>query len=163
MIPGDREPDDLCPSCGVPQPIARRGAACSHCGYEFAAGDRDAFHAGYLTPFGYGLCGLIAGGHLGAGIALTNPDATLDDPRLVLFPLVMGIVCSLLAWWVGRRLDWRMRPGYESVLFGVMAAALSVFVLGLWGVRSADTLLATALVVFVVTAPLLRRMMYRRR
>ena len=145
----DREPDDLCPSCGVPQPLARRGPACPRCGYEFDAEGAAAFRRGHLTPFGYGVCGLIAGGHLGAGIALANPGTDLEDPRLVLFPLALGIACCVIAWWVGKHLDWRVHRGYESGLFGFMVAAFSVFVLGLFGVSSADTLAAVAMVAMI--------------
>lgn len=163
MAIGDHEPDDLCPSCGVPQPLARRGLVCARCGYQFDAEGPEACRTGHLTPFGYGLCGLIAGGHLGAGIALADPDADLEDPRLVLFPLLLGVACCVIAWWVGKHLDWRVHRGYEAGLFGFMVAGFSVFVLGLFGVGSADTLAAVGMVAMVIATPLFRRGLYRGR
>lgn len=163
MMTSDHEPDDLCPSCGVPQPFGRRGASCSRCAYQFAAEGEPACPMGHLTPFGYGVCGLIAGGYLGAGVALMDPDTRLEDPHLVLSALLLGIACCRAAWWLGKRLDRRVRRGFEAGLFGFVAAAFAVFVLGLCGVASADTLLAVAATVMAVATPILGRVLYPRR
>ncbi len=154
---GRSEPDDLCPACGVPLPAARHAAVCPHCGAELSSAGGACQAKGYLTPFGYGMCGLIAGGHLGLAAVLVVGDVHLGDPRVVLFPAAGGLACAWLAAQLGSRLHVGVRAGYETVLLGLMVAALVVFVTAVGGVTALDTLVAVGAVAFVLATPLIRR------
>lgn len=152
----DRRPtDDLCPSCGVPVPHPRRTTACPHCGHVF--GEPLDSHAGFLAPFGYGMCGLIAGGQMGAAVALTDQAIRFEDPRLVLFPAMGAIACCIAAAWIGSRLEAGVRRGYEIALFSLLAGTFTTFVLALWGVTRAETLLAWGAGIAVAALPFVQR------
>lgn len=157
------EPDDLCPSCGVPVPFQRRSAACPHCGHEFGPPRPDPQVTGYLTPFGYGMCGLIAGGQLGATAALSAETLRIGDPRLLLFPIAGGVACALIAAAVGRRLHASVRRGYEALMLALALACILVFMLALIGVRSLDALAATGVCALALGTPLVWRVLFRRK
>jgi hypothetical protein len=160
---GKPEPDDLCPSCGVPVPFARRGPNCPHCGAELTLAAAASQTTGLLTPFGYGVCGLIAGGMLGAAAALTNEDLRLGDPRLMVFPAAAAFACALVASQVGRRLHTGVRRGYEAFLLALVLAALAVLFLALAGVSSVEALGATGACAGLAALPLVRHAVHGRR
>ena len=158
-----RDPDDLCPSCGVPVPLGRRGPECPHCGHNFERPLEGPAGGGYLTTFGYGMCGLVAGGQLGTAVVMTLADVRLGDPRLVLFPAFGATACALLTAGVGSKLYASVRRGYEILLFSLVMASLTVLCLSLVGVSSIETLSAVGGCVLVLGAPVLRRFAYDRK
>ncbi|MBP8955390.1 MAG: hypothetical protein KBI47_23570 [Armatimonadetes bacterium] len=155
---GNRLNDDLCPSCGVPVPHSRRGPTCPHCGHPFDEPLEG--RAGHLTPFGYGVCGLIAGGQIGAAVALTDPAIRFEDPRLALFPMLGGLACCLVAAWLGSRLDVGVRRGYEVAIFSIIGGTFTVFVLALWGVNRTETLAAWGAGIALACVPFVRRVLF---
>lgn len=154
-------PDDLCPACGVPVPRRRRGPRCPYCGQEFAAPADSPQVRGYLTNFGYGVCGAIIGGHLGLATALTDADVRIGDWRLTLFPLVGAIACATFAAGIGARLELRVRPAYEAVLGGGIVGALVVLCLALVGVTTVETLVAVGACTMLGAAVIIRRALAR--
>lgn len=157
------EPDDLCPSCGVPVPFERRSASCPHCGHEFGPPRPEPQITGYLTPFGYGMCGLVAGSQLGATAALGAEGIRMGDPRLLLFPVAAGLACALLAAGVGRKLHATARRGYEALVLTLALACILVFALALMGVRSVDALAAAGVCALALGTPLVWRVLFRRK
>ncbi len=157
-----QEPDDFCPSCGVPVPFQRRGDTCPHCGHDFRVPADDPAHGGHLSTFGCGLCGLIAGAQLGAAVAFTDPGIRLDDPRLVLFPAIAGVACMGATAWVGGRLRLGVQRGYEAGLVALMLAAFVVLFLSVGGVSSPDTLAAIGFCALIVISLLVWRVLYSR-
>ncbi len=153
--------DDLCPHCGVPVPLARRGPRCPYCGVPFDLPADSPRRRGYLTAFGHGVCGLIAGGYGGAVVALSvDRTITLGDPRLVLFPAAGAVACAAAAAGIGSHLASDVRRGYEATLFSLVVAVLSMFCLCLTTGVGADTVLAAGAVTLVVAIPVIWRHLY---
>lgn len=156
--------DDLCPHCGVPVPMTQRGSACPHCGLDFDLPSDSPSCRGYLTTFGHGVCGLIAGGYGGAVVALaTDRQLTLDDPQVVLLPAMGGVLGAAAAAAVSSRLAVGVRRGYEAALFGFVIAVLCMFCLELLGPVPVDAVLAAGAVALAVAIPAIWRYLYGRR
>lgn len=152
---------EFCPSCGVPLPDGVRMQRCPNCGYAFDEARDQAPVSGYLTRFGYGLCGAAAGSQFGAAVVLTDRTVRLGDPRLILFPVIGGITCLAVTVWVGPKLHDSAKRGFESVLFGLMTAAFVCLVVAVFAVTRLDTLLALAGVVLVTATPAIWSVVYR--
>lgn len=159
---GRNEPDDLCPSCGVPVPFHRRGRTCPYCGHEFGLPQEGPETTGYLTAFGYGMCGLIVGGQVGAGLGLAA-GVRLGDPRLALFPLAGAVACACAFAGIGSKLHAGAKRGFEALLFALVLAGLVVFLLAFVGVSSLDTLSAVAVCVLAIGVPTMWRLLYGRK
>jgi hypothetical protein len=151
-------PDDLCPHCGIPQPRGARGAACAHCGRSLAEPP-----GGHLTPFGYGVCGFVAGGQVGAAVALTDPDITLGDPRLTLFPILGAGACCALAAWLGSRLSRQARRGFEFGLAATLCGTFTVAVASLLGLSSAESLISLGACTAIIAGGIIRSRLSRHR
>jgi hypothetical protein len=131
---------------------------CPNCGADLCAGDAGGRHL--LTPFGHGMCGLIAGGLMGAA-ATVCCQLRAPDLRLLLFPAAGGATFAAAASFVGRRLALEVRPGYEALLLALVAAGVSVLAVALAGVSSPEALGALGALVTLVGAPMLARAMHR--
>jgi len=155
-----REPDDLCPSCGVPVPLSGRGARCPYCGYDFEAAGPHTALSGYLTTFGYGMCGLFVGGQIGLSTALCRYEVLYGDPRSVLYPVLGSAIGAALAAGVGSKLDAGVRRGFEAFLLSLVVASVCVSCLAMAGVDRLDALGAVGLGVLCIAGPLVWRLMY---
>lgn len=133
---------------------------CTKCGARLSAEGPAGQHL--LTPFGHGMCGLIAGALSGATAALCCQSAT-TDVRLLLFPAAGGATFAAAASFVGRRLELGVRPGYEAFLLAVVAAAVCACAAALAGVATPETLAGLGALVVLVGAPILGRVMHRTR
>jgi len=148
---------DLCPACGVPVGRGKRGQMCPNCGADLAAPGPEGPHL--LTPFGHGMCGLIAGALCGAAGALSC-QALAPDIRLLLFPAAGGTTFAAAAAFVGRRLELSVRPGYEAFLLALVAAGACVCAAALAGIAAPEALLGLGALVTLAGAPILARVMH---
>lgn len=132
----------MCPNCGANLPL--RSPKGRH----------------LLTPFGHGMCGLIAGGLCGAAAALCCQGA-VPDVRLLLFPTAGGATFAAAASFVGRRLEPSVRPGYEALLLALVVAGACVCGAALAGITSPEALLGLGAFLTLAGAPTLARAMNR--
>ncbi len=162
MMVSQGDEDDFCPHCGVPVPGRRRGPRCPFCDGLLELPEEGPATTGYLTVFGYGMCGLTIGGQVGVSAALVSGDPGVADPRLPLYPLLVGVVLAVGAAWVGARLDWAVRRGYEILLLGGIAGSTTALLLALVGVQSPEALVCVGLGATNLAIPLIRRYAYPR-
>lgn len=113
----------ICPHCGYPLSTGKTLTTCEECGYNFLTGEAPKPHV-YLTVFGHGMCGVIAGGALGAAVALKLPPA-YQLSMMVLAPPIGAIILSMITAWIGRHLAPEHLPGYERWLMALMLAAFA--------------------------------------
>lgn len=150
-----RDFDDICPHCGCPLPLDKKPESCPECSYDFATGTAPVRRA-YLTVFGHGICGLVAGGFTGAAWALTLP-LPWQQPMMVLLPVGIGTVAALAAGQVGKHLDRGFHHSYELWLLSADAGALAATVAALTGTTGA-ALIGLGLLVALMARRLLDRL-----
>ncbi len=146
----------ICPNCGLPLSNEKLSGRCPRCGYDFATGTAPRPRA-YLTVFGHGMCGLVAGAFSGAAWALTLPPR-LQRPMMVLLPLGMAAALALIASWLGRHLDRQHYRGYELLLLAADAGAMATMAAALLGVYAGAVLFGVGLVAAALVRMVLARL-----
>lgn len=154
--PGERALGRLCPHCGAP--LRDHEAMCPACGTG-AAPDAER-PAGLLTPFGYGLCGLIGVGMLGFGISVGLVGG-VPRTAVVLGPVVAAVVAAITAANVGRRLSPQWRCSYEHLLLGGMIGGPCALAAALLGLTEFQSLVVLWAFVAGAVFLLMRRYGYR--
>ncbi len=151
-----RDSDRICPNCGFPLPLDKLSGKCPQCRYDFATRTAPQPRA-YLTVFGYGMCGVVAGAFIGAAWALILPPK-LHRPMMILLPLTGAVVVALAAAWLGKHLDREHRRAYELLLLSADAGAMAAVAAALFGVYAGAALFGIGLVVAVVVRAVLARL-----
>ncbi len=148
--------DRICPNCGLPLPLDKLSGRCPQCRYDFATRTAPRPRA-YLTVFGHGMCGMVAGSFIGAAWALILPPK-LHRPMMVLLPLTGAVMVALAAAWVGRHLDREHHRAYELLLLSADAGAMAAVAAALSGVYAGAVLFGIGLVVAALTRMVLARL-----
>lgn len=113
-----------------------------------------------MTPFGYGMCGLLAGAIWGLVAALLAPGYPARQ-ALLLWPIIGGLAAAVTASAVGKRLVVNVRCAFEHLLLALGVGSLIAACAVVLGVQQLETLLPLAALAVAVIYGLLRRYGYR--
>lgn len=146
----------LCPTCG--HPVRPQDAVCTKCRVPLDV--PEAMRWGVFTPFGYGMCGFLAGALAVAGLILSVPGDHLL-PLLPLAVLTVGLPAALVTAAIGRRLAPEIRCAYEHLLLAADMAGIAALIPVMSGMRGLEAYLLIWLFAAVIGYGAMRRYGYR--
>lgn len=96
---------------------------CPRCREPLPAPGEELPPAGMLTHWGLGMCGLVAGGMLGLGLAVSLDLGNPPPSWAILWPVVLAALGAAASAWLSRHLMRPARRSFERLMIAAMSVA----------------------------------------